>query len=67
MITKKEKEEFKKPKLFEYIFIDSDKISGVFGQQPPVMPKREELRINEAREEWEKLLTQRWRQTKEIW
>ena len=67
MITKKEKQEFKKPKLFEYIFIDSDKISGVFGQQPPVMPKREELKINEAREEWEKLLTQRWRQTKEIW
>ena len=40
MITKKEKEEFKKPKLFKYIFIDSDKISGVFGQQPPVMTKR---------------------------
>ena len=59
MITKKEKEEFKKPKLFEYIFIDSDKISGVCGQQPPVMPKREELKINEAREEWEKLLAQR--------
>ena len=56
-----------KDKFFEYIFNDSDKISGVFGQQPPVMPKREELRINEAREEWEKLLTQRWRQTKEIW
>ena len=56
-----------KDKFFEYIFNDSDKISGVFGQQPPVMRKREELKINEAREEWEKLLTQRWRQTKEIW
>ena len=39
-----------KEKFFEYIFIDSDKISGVFGQQPPVMRKREELKINEARE-----------------
>ena len=29
-----------KDKFFEYIFIDSDKISSVFGQQPPVMIKR---------------------------
>ena len=56
-----------KDKFFEYIFNDSDKISGVFGQKPPFMPKREELKINEAREEWEKLLAQRWRQTKVIW
>ena len=39
-----------KDKFFEYIFIDSGKISDVFGQQPPVMTKREELKINEARE-----------------
>ena len=56
-----------KDKFFEYIFIDSDKISSVFGQQPLVMAKREELKINEAREEWEKLLAQRQRQTKVIW
>ena len=48
-----------KDKFFEYIFIDSGKISDVFGQQPPVMPKREELKINEDREELEKLLAQR--------
>ena len=45
-----------KDKFFIYIFIDSDKISSVFGQQTPIMIKREELKINEAREEWEKLL-----------
>ena len=45
-----------KDKFFEYIFIDSDKISSLFGQQSHLMIKREELKINEAREEWEKLL-----------
>ena len=44
-------------KFFENIFIDSGKISDLFGQQPPVMTKREELKINEAREEWEKLFS----------
>ena len=46
-----------KDKFFKYIFIDSDKISSLFGQQTPIMIKREELKINEAREEWEKLLS----------
>ena len=45
-----------KDKFFEYIFIDSGKISGVFGKQPPVMTIREELKIKKAREEWKKLL-----------
>ena len=42
----------------------SIKISGVYGYQPPFMTIREELKINKAREECKKLLTQRWRQTK---
>ena len=61
------KNKYNKDKFFEYIFIDSGKISGVFGQKPPIMTKREELKINEAREEWKKLLAQRWRQTKVVW
>ena len=40
-----------KEKFFEYMFIDSGKIVGVLGQQPPVMTTREELKIDEAREE----------------
>ena len=43
-----------KDKFFEYIFIDSGKISGVFGKQPPVMTIREELKIKKAREKWNK-------------
>ena len=49
------------------MFIDSGKITGVFGKQPPVMTSREELKIDKAREEWKKFLAQGWRQTKVVW
>ena len=53
--------------VFEYMFIDSGKITGIFGEQPPVMTTREELKIDKAREEWKKFLAQGWRQTKVVW
>ena len=56
-----------KDNFFEYMFIDSGKIVGVLGQQPPVLTTREELKIDEAREEWKKLLAQGWRKTKVVW
>ena len=62
-----QKNKHNKDKFFEYIFIDTGKISGIFGQKPPIMTKREELKINEAREEWKKLLAQSWRQIKVVW
>ncbi len=34
------------------------KIVGVFGKEPLVMQKWEELKIEKAREEWKKLITQ---------
>ena len=49
------------------MFIDSGKITGVFGKQPPVMTTREELKIDKAREEWKKFLEQGWRRTKVVW
>ena len=56
-----------KDKFFEYIFIDSGKIIGLLGQQPPVMTTREELKIDKAREEWKKFIAQGWRKTKVVW
>ena len=53
--------------IFEYMFIDSGKITGLFGEQPPVMTTREELKIDKAREEWKKFLAQGWRRTKVVW
>ncbi len=49
--------------FYEYMFIDSGKIVGVLGNEPPIMKTREEFKIEEAREIWKKLITQGWRRT----
>ena len=56
-----------KDKFFEYMFIDSGKIIGVLGKEPPLMTTREELKIDKAREEYKKLLSQGWRKTEPVW
>ena len=56
-----------KDQFFEYIFIDSGKIIGVLGKEPPVLTKREELKIEAARELWKKLIAQGWRKTPVVW
>ena len=54
-------------RFFEYMFVDTGKIVGVLGKEPPVMQKREELEIEKAREKWKKLISQGWRVTPEVW
>ena len=49
------------------MFVDTGKIVGVLGKEPPVMQKREELKIEKARDEWKKLISQGWRVTREVW
>ena len=61
------KNKHNKDKFFEYMFIDSGKIVGVLGKQPPVLTTREELKIEKAREEYRKLLSQGWRKTPVVW
>ena len=56
-----------KDKFFEYMFIDSGKIIGVLGKEPPLMTIREELKIDIARDKWRKLISQGWRKTKPVW
>ena len=56
-----------KDKFFEYMFIDSGKIIGVFGKEPPILTTREELKIELARTEWKKLISQGWRKTSVVW
>ena len=56
-----------KDKFFEYMFIDSGKIISTFGKEPPVLTTREELKIELAREEWKKLISQGWRKTPVVW
>jgi len=56
-----------KDKIFEYMFIDSGRILGVLGKEPPLMTTREELKVDIARDEWRKLIAQGWRRTKPVW
>ena len=56
-----------KDQFFEYMFIDSGKIIGTFGKDNPIMTTREELKIEAARAEWKKLISQGWRKTSVVW
>ena len=47
----------------KYVFVDNGKIIGVLGKEPPLLQKREELKLEEAREIWKKLIAQGWRRT----
>ena len=53
--------------VFEYMFIDSGKIIAVLGKEPPVMTTTVSVEIELAREIYERLLSQGWRKTEEVW
>ena len=67
MVKRFSKNNQNKDKFFEYMFIDSGRILGVLGKEPPLMITREELKIDKARDEWKKLITQGWRRSKSVW
>ena len=53
--------------VFEYMFVDTGKIVGVFGKEPPVMTTTVSIDIDLAREIYERLLSQGWTKTEEFW
>ena len=53
--------------VFEYMFIDTGKIVGVFGNQPPVMTNTVSVEIDLAREIYERLLSQGWKKIEKVW
>ena len=53
--------------IFEYMFIDTGKIIGVLGKEHPLMTNTVSVDIDLAREIYERLLSQGWRKTEEIW
>ena len=53
--------------VFEYIFIDTGKIVGLLGKEPPLMETTVSVDIDLAREIYERLLSQGWMQTEEVW
>ena len=50
--------------VFEYMFIDSGKIVGTIGEEPPLMTSTVSVEIELAREIYERLLYQGWIKTK---
>ena len=56
-----------KDKFFEYMFIDSGIVVGLNGESPPLMKTRKEIRIEEARKEYQQLITAGWQVTEPKW
>ena len=52
--------------VFEYMFVDTGKIVGVLGKEPPVMTTTVSVDIELAREIYERLISQGWRKTEEV-
>ena len=53
--------------VFEYMFVDTGKIVGMFGEEPPIMTTTVSVDVELAREIYERLITQGWFKTKEVW
>ena len=53
--------------VFEYMFVDTGKIIGLLGKEPPVMTTTVSVDIDLAREIYERLISQGWRKTEEVW
>ena len=53
--------------VFEYMFIDTGKIVGVLGKEPPLMTTTVSVEIDLAREIYHRLLSQGWTKTEEVW
>ena len=53
--------------VFEYMFVDTGKIVGLLGKEPPVMITSVSVDIDLAREIYERLISQGWRKTGEVW
>ena len=53
--------------VFEYMFVDTGKIVGVLGKEPPLMTTTISVDIDLAREIYERLISQGWKKTEEIW
>ena len=52
--------------VFEYMFIDTGSIVGILGKEPPRITTVS-VDIDLAREIYERLLSQGWRKTEEVW
>ena len=53
--------------VFEYMFIDTGKIVGGLGKEPPLMTNTVSVEIDLAREIYERLLSKGWKKIEKNW
>ena len=53
--------------VFEYMFIDTGKIVGRLGKEPPLITNTVSVEIDLAREIYERLLLKGWRKIEKNW
>tara|TARA_B100000886_G_scaffold276338_1_gene200279 strand:+ start:202 stop:459 length:258 start_codon:yes stop_codon:yes gene_type:complete len=53
--------------FFEYMFVDTGKLVGVPGKEPPVMTTTVSVDIDLAREIYERLISQGWTKIEKVW
>ena len=56
-----------KKDLIEYMFIEEGIIMGIHGENPPLMKTRREMKIEDARLFWKKLINEGWLKTNRKW
>ena len=49
------------------MFVDSGIVVGSHGESPPLMKTRKEIKIDDARKEYEQLITAGWQVTEPKW
>ena len=52
--------------VFDYMFIDTGKVVGYLGKEPPLITTTVSVDIDLAREIYERLLSQGWKKTEEF-
>ena len=53
--------------VFEYMFVDTGNIVGELEKEPPVITITVSVEIDLAREIYQRLLSQGWSRTEEVW
>ncbi len=54
-------------KSTDYMFIEEGIITGIYGENPPLMKTKKKIVIEEARLLWQKLLNEGWQKTDKKW
>ena len=53
--------------VFEYMFVDTGKIVGMLGKEPPIMTTTVSVDIELAREIYKRLISQGWSKIDRVW